>query len=84
MPRWRLIFLHFPPCRGNDEAPSTVLEGTGVRPRQLDRGRGHVPGRVFFLRTLVLIDGQNLYHLSRRAWPSESASPHAWASYDFE
>ena len=41
-------------------------------------------GGCFFMRTLVLIDGQNLYHLARRAWPSESASPYAWPSYDVE
>ena len=39
------------------------------------------------MRTIVLIDGQNLYHLARMAWflavygPS---SPYAWPSYDVE
>ncbi len=39
------------------------------------------------MRTLVLIDGQNLYHLARIAWaptPSEPSSPYAWPSYDVE
>ena len=86
MPSWRLnLVLHFLRYhRGIDEAPPTMLEWTGVLPRPLDRGLGHVRGRVFFMRTLVLIDGQNLYHLARRAWPSESASPYAWPSYDVE
>ena len=41
-------------------------------------------GGCFCMPTLVLIDGQNLYHLARRAWASESSSPHAWPSYDVE
>ena len=36
------------------------------------------------MRTLVLIDGQNLYHLARRAWASGPDSPYAWPSYDVE
>ena len=39
------------------------------------------------MRTLVLIDGQNLYHLARIAWaptPADSSSPYAWPSYDVE
>lgn len=39
------------------------------------------------MRTLVLVDGQNLYHLARRAWasrPLAQASPYAWPSYDVE
>ena len=36
------------------------------------------------MRTIVLIDGQNLYHLARRAWASGSSSPYAWPSYDVE
>ena len=36
------------------------------------------------MRTLVLIDGQNLYHLARRAWAFGSDSPYAWPSYDVE
>ena len=39
------------------------------------------------MRTLVLFDGQNLYHLARKAWGSQaagSASPYAWPSYDVE
>ena len=35
-------------------------------------------GGCFFMRTLVLIDGQNLYHLARRAWAYGPSSPHAW------
>ena len=34
------------------------------------------------MRTIVLIDGQNLYHLARRAWASGPSSPYAWPSYD--
>ena len=41
-------------------------------------------GGCFFVRTLVLIDGQNLYHLARRAWASGLSSPYAWPSYDVE
>ena len=36
------------------------------------------------MRTLVLIDSQDLYHLARRAWASESASTYAWPGYDVE
>lgn len=39
------------------------------------------------MRTLVLIDGQNLYHLAKEAWTPPSAgpsSPYAWPSYDVE
>ncbi len=36
------------------------------------------------MRTLVLIDGQNLYHLALRAWASGPDSPYAWPSYDIE
>lgn len=39
------------------------------------------------MRTLVLIDGQNLYHLARIAWapaPADPSSPYAWPSYDVE
>ena len=37
-----------------------------------------------FLRAIVFIDGQNLYHLARRAWASGPQSPYAWPSYDVE
>lgn len=43
------------------------------------------PGRVFIMRTIVLIDGQNLYHLARAAWGTGGniqASPYNWPSYD--
>ena len=36
------------------------------------------------MRTLVLVDGRNLYHLAGTAWASGSASPYAWPSYDVE
>ena len=36
------------------------------------------------MRTLVLIDGQNLYHLARRAWAFGPNSPYTWPSYDVE
>ena len=38
------------------------------------------------MRAIVFIDGQNLYHLARRAWASASGpqSPYAWPSYDVE
>lgn len=39
------------------------------------------------MRTIVLIDGQNLFHLARLAWrdtDSEASSPYAWPSYDIE
>ncbi len=35
-------------------------------------------------RTIVLIDGQNLYHLARKAWASGPKSPYGWPSYDVE
>ena len=41
-------------------------------------------GGCFFMRAIVLIDGQNLYHLARRAWVSGPQSPYAWTSYDVE
>lgn len=37
------------------------------------------------MRTIVFIDGQNLYHLAKKAWsPSldAPASPYSWPSYD--
>lgn len=37
------------------------------------------------MRTIVLIDGQNLYHLARGAWAADSRaapSPYSWPSYD--
>ena len=47
-----------------------------------------VPGRVFFaMRTIVFFDGQNLYHLARLAWATESAhaaTAYTWPSYDAE
>lgn len=36
------------------------------------------------MRTIVLIDGQNLFHLARTAWSSGPSSPYAWPSYDVE
>ena len=39
------------------------------------------------MRTLILIDGQNLYHLARIAWASSSGtqlSSYDWPSYDVE
>jgi uncharacterized LabA/DUF88 family protein len=39
------------------------------------------------MRTIVLIDGQNLYHLARRAWSPglpDVSSPYDWPSYDVE
>ena len=39
------------------------------------------------MRALVLIDGQNLYHLARRAWApagADPSSPYLWPSYDVE
>ena len=39
------------------------------------------------MRTIVLIDGQNLFHLAKSAWvPTalNSTSPYAWPSYDVE
>lgn len=36
------------------------------------------------MRTIVFVDGQNLYHLARRAWTSGPQSPYAWPSYDVE
>ena len=36
------------------------------------------------MRTIVFVDGQNLYHLARNAWASGTPSPYAWPSYDVE
>ena len=39
------------------------------------------------MRTIVFIDGQNLYHLAKNAWhsdPSRTRSPYTWPSYDVE
>jgi len=39
------------------------------------------------VRTIVFIDGQNLYHRAKAAWmtnPLDKASPYAWPSYDVE
>ena len=39
------------------------------------------------MRTIVFIDGQNLYHLAKNAWHSDSSrtrSPYTWPSYDVE
>ena len=45
-------------------------------PRPLDGDFGPVPGRVFSsMPTLVLIDGQNLFHLARRAWAPSPSDP---------
>ena len=57
-------------------------------PRPLGGPYWSAPGRVFFvMRTIVLIDGQNLFHLARRAWATAASgpsSPYAWPSYDVE
>ena len=37
------------------------------------------------MRTIVFIDGQNLYHLAKNAWQTaDPNSPYAWPSYDVE
>ena len=39
------------------------------------------------MRTIVLIDGQNLFHLAKSAWAPaamSATSPYAWPSYDVE
>ena len=36
------------------------------------------------MRTIVFVDGQNLYHLARAAWASRVSSLYAWPSYDIE
>ena len=36
------------------------------------------------MRTIVFIDGQNLYHLARGAWASGPSSHYYWPSYDVE
>ena len=45
-----------------------------------------LPGRVFFaMRTIVFIDGQNLYHLAKTAWIGSTVAvpnPYDWPSYD--
>ncbi len=57
-------------------------------PRLLVTVLNRVPGRVtFVMRTIVFIDGQNLYHLAKNAWeshPPRRQSRYAWPSYDVE
>ena len=36
------------------------------------------------MRTVVLVDGQNLYHLAKIAWASGTSSAYTWPSYDVE
>ncbi len=36
------------------------------------------------MRTLILVDGQNLYHLARQCWGGSSGSQYSWPSYDVE
>ena len=36
------------------------------------------------MRTIVFIDGQNLYHLAKRAWGSDASFAYSWPSYDVE
>ena len=36
------------------------------------------------MRCIVFIDGQNLYHLAKRAWGSDASSAYSWPSYDVE
>ncbi len=79
----------------HDSRPSkqlqlTLLRGNlkVLRPRPVVAASSYFPGRVFFvMRTLVLIDGQNLYHLEKHAWgprrPNRS-SQHDQPSYDIE
>lgn len=37
---------------------------------------------VFPMRTIVLVDGQNLFHLAKAAWGPRH--PYHWPSYDVE
>ncbi len=50
--------------------------------------RSYSPGGCFsFMRSIVFVDGQNLYHLARLAWistTSDLSPPYAWPSYDVE
>ena len=62
----------------------TATLGVEFFPARWTVASAAVPGRVFFMQTLVLIDGQNLYHLARRTWASGPGSPYAWPSYDVE
>ena len=47
-------------------------------------------GGCFFMRAIVFINGQNLYHLAKEAWVDDrrssdnQSSPYAWPSYDVE
>ena len=36
------------------------------------------------MRSLVLVDGQNLYHLAKKSWGSSMSSAYSWPSYDVE
>ena len=36
------------------------------------------------MRTIVFIDGQNLYHLAKKAWGSRESPAYIWPSYDVD
>ena len=36
------------------------------------------------MRTIVFIDGQNLYHLAKNIWAPGGSSPYTYPSYDVE
>ena len=79
----------------HDSRPSkqlqlTLLRGNlkVLRPRPAVVASSYFPGRVFFvMRTLVLIDGQNLYHWEKHGWGPRHpncSSRYDWPSYDIE
>ena len=46
-----------------------------------------IPGRVFFckaMRTIVFIDGQNLYHLAKKLWATVGYSAYTYPNYDVD
>ncbi len=46
-----------------------------------------IPGRVFFcmaMRTIVFIDGQNLYFLAKNLWATGGSSHYTYPSYDVD
>ena len=61
-----------------------VLKCAGVPPPRWTVASVTIPGRVFFVRAIELIDGRNLFHLEQRVWASDPDSPYAWPSYDVE
>ena len=71
-------------AEGLTQARETATVGAEFFPARWIMALAVIPGRVFFMRAIVLIDGQNLYHMARRSRASGPQSPYGWPSYDVE